>query len=931
MQQLYYDVSLKALLKRFVLIYLPIVIALSIILLTSIRFEKQIELKRIEGIEKSRIEIAKAHITQDFEGVDSDLRVIANLPLLTNYLDSGSQTQLEELADYFLLLSKEKRQYNVVRFVDTRGQERVRINYNEGKPSIVPHSELQDKSRRYYFNDTFRLNRGEVYVSPFDLGIENNRLVIPFMPTIRFGTPVFDSSGRKKGVLLFDYLGGNLLQNFHKVMQGPGRAGMLLNRDGYWLGSAKHEDEWGFMQMLGKSDRTFGHDYPDEWRSVSNDEESTQLTAKGLFVFSTVHPLLPAQHSSSGSDTVFGVSQLEFKPTEYYWKIVSLTPYDVLSSAFFYNQTNNRIMLVMGYLFFATASFIVARSTLSSKQAMTEIRIAATAFESNEGIMVTDANIIILRVNKAFTLITGYSPEDVVGKSPKILSSGRHDAAFYSLMWEKINNSGSWEGEIWNRRKNGEIYPEELTITAVKSENGRISNYVATFSDISITKAAEEEIKHLAFFDPLTRLPNRRLLIDRLQQALASSVRSGRQASLLFIDLDNFKTLNDTLGHDIGDLLLQEVAHRLGSCVRQDDSVGRLGGDEFVVLLENLSEYRLEASEQTEVVGNKILASLSQEYKLSKHDYHNSASIGATVFNGLDHSIDQLFKQADIAMYQAKKAGRNSLRFFDPQMQEILNDRSSLEWELRKAIENDEFQLYYQIQVDGSNQHHPYGAEALIRWIHPERGLISPNDFIPVAEETGMIHLIGSWALKTACAQIKTWQNNPRTCNLVLSVNVSAKQFHKSDFADQVKAAIQSEGINPKLLKLELTESMLHEDINDTIATMSALREIDVSFSLDDFGTGYSSLSYLSRLPLDHLKIDRSFVMNLGANDDSVAICTAIISMAHSLKLKVVAEGVENETQTYILSTVHRCDYLQGYLYGKPEPIEKFEALLMQS
>jgi diguanylate cyclase (GGDEF)-like protein/PAS domain S-box-containing protein len=929
MLQVHSDISSKALLKRFALLYLPIVIVLSIIMLTSIRFEKQIELNRLEDAERNRIEIAKAGIMQDFEGVDSDLRVLASLPLLRNYLDTGSPAQLDELARYFQLLSKEKRQYNVVRYLDAGGQEVVRINFNNSKPSIVPQLELRNEFKRYYFNDTFRLNRGEVYVSPLDLGLENSHPVTSLIPTIRFGTPVFDNAGHKKGVILFDYSGSNLLQSFHKVMQGQEHAGMLINREGYWLGSVNPADQWGGLKTQSKSDGTFAHDFADEWSTISKGEEGALLTDKGLFVYSTVHPLLLGQVTSSDSDSEFaGTSQLEFKSDEYYWKIVSFTPSTVLLGDFFYNQTSNRVMLVIGYLFFALASFVVARTTLGRNQAETEIRIAATAFESNEGILVTDTNNTILRVNKAFTHITGYSSEEVVGKTPKILSSGRHDEAFFASMWESINNSGSWDGEIWNRRKNGEIYPEQITITAVKNEGGYLSNYIATFSDISLTKAAEEEIKHLAFYDHLTRLPNRRLLLDRLQQAIASSARSRRQSALLFVDLDNFKILNDTLGHDIGDLLLQEVAHHLVSCVRQDDSVGRLGGDEFVVILENLSEHRHEAADQTEAVGNKILSSLNQGYQLSRHNYHNSSSIGATIFNGHERSIDQLFKQADIALFQAKKAGRNTLKFFDPKMQETLNDRTTLEVELRKAIENHEFQLYYQIQVEGSLNHRPYGAEALIRWIHPDRGFISPADFIPIAEETELIHSIGWWVLKTACAQIKAWQNEPCTSNLVLSVNVSAKQFHKSDFAEQVKAAIQFDGINPKLLKLELTESMLHENIEATIATMSALRDIGVSFSLDDFGTGYSSFSYLSRLPLDHLKIDRSFVMNLGSTDDSVAICSAIISMAHSLKLKVVAEGVENETQAYILSTVHRCDYLQGYLYGKPEPIEKFDASL---
>jgi len=564
------------------------------------------------------------------------------------------------------------------------------------------------------------------------------------------------------------------------------------------------------------------------------------------------------------------------------------------------------------------------------KKSEEEIRIAATAFEAQEGLMITDADSVILRVNSAFTEITGYDSEDVLGKTPRMLASGRHDAHFYSNMWKKINEIGSWTGEILNRRKNGEVFPEHLTITAVKNSNGIITNYVAGMTDITFKKEAEEEIENLAFYDFLTGLPNRRLLQERIKHAFASSSRSDLYGALLIIDLDNFKNLNDTLGHDMGDMLLQQVANRLTSCVREGDTVARLGGDEFVVILENLSAQPLEAAASTEDACDKILSILNQPYQLTTFEHRNSPSIGAALFKDSLQTIDMLMKQADIAMYQSKKAGKNRLSFFDPKMQDSINTRAALENDLRKAIENHEFQLYYQIQVDSSQNHRPFGAEALIRWIHPERGLISPADFIPIAEEIGLIDIIGMWVLKTACAQIKSWQNEPQFCNLILSVNVSAKQFHQADFIDQVINTVQFFDISPKLLKLELTEGMLLENIETTIATMSTLRTIGIGFSLDDFGTGYSSLSYLSRLPLEYLKIDRSFVMNLGTKDDSVAICSAIISMAHSLKMKVVAEGVENETQNYILSTVHHCDYLQGYLFSRPVPIEQFEARLKQ-
>jgi len=556
-----------------------------------------------------------------------------------------------------------------------------------------------------------------------------------------------------------------------------------------------------------------------------------------------------------------------------------------------------------------------------------QVQISAVAFQSAECLLITDADSVILNVNQAFTKTTGYTAKEAIGQTPNILRSGLHDASFYRAMWETIQQNGRWQGEIWNRHKNGEVYPKLLTISAVKERDGAISNYVGSHTDITISKTAQVEINNLAFYDPLTRLPNRRLLLDRLKQAFASSARSGREGALLFIDLDNFKTLNDTLGHDIGDLLLQQVAERLTSCVRECDTVARLGGDEFVVILQDLSEQTIESAAQAEVIGNKILTTLSQPYQLFTHEYRSSGSIGVALFINHRQALEDLLKHADIAMYQAKKAGRNTLRFFDPQMQETINNRASLENELCKALERQEFHLHYQIQVD--NLYHPFGAEALIRWLHPERGLVSPAQFIPLAEETGLILPIGLWVLETACSQLKAWQQDALTRDFVLSINVSAKQFRQTDFVAQVQTAMQRYAINPTLLKIELTESLLLESIEDTIATMNVLKEIGVRFSLDDFGTGYSSLQYLKKLPLDQLKIDQSFVRDIATNSSDKAIVRTIIAMAHGLELDHIAEGVETEEQRQLLQN-YGCTHYQGYLFGKPMTIEQFEARLKE-
>jgi diguanylate cyclase (GGDEF)-like protein/PAS domain S-box-containing protein len=549
------------------------------------------------------------------------------------------------------------------------------------------------------------------------------------------------------------------------------------------------------------------------------------------------------------------------------------------------------------------------------KRAEQELRIAATAFESREGLIITDERGVILRVNQAFRDLTGYSAEEAIGMNPSMLRSGRHDAKFFQEMWQAIARDGHWQGEVWNRRKSGEEFPEWLSITSVRNAQGKITNYVGNFSDISEKKAAEEEIRNLAFFDSLTKLPNRRLLVDRLQHALATSARSGVFGAVLFIDLDNFKGLNDTKGHATGDELLLEVSRRLTAVVRASDTVARLGGDEFVVVLDQVHEERDQAATNAKIVGNKILSALRHPCVLQGQQYVNSASIGISLFRGNEDKLEDLLRRADTAMYEAKKAGRNTLQFFDPNMQTALEERALLESFLRQGLVDSQFRLHYQVQVDERGR--AFGAEALLRWEHPERGMIPPGRFIPLAEETGFILPLGQWVIETACAQLRAWRDAAGLRDLAVAVNVSAHQFRQSDFVEQVKAIVTRYGIDPGKLKLELTESLVLHNVEEAISKMQQLKGFGIVFSMDDFGTGHSSLSYLKRLPLDQLKIDQSFVRDIATDPSDAVIVQTVISMGRTLGLEVIAEGVENEKQLGLLRE-YGCNAFQGYLFGRP-------------
>ena len=581
------------------------------------------------------------------------------------------------------------------------------------------------------------------------------------------------------------------------------------------------------------------------------------------------------------------------------------------------------VIVVTGLLIALVLSSTVAVRYLDVARRLSnaneDLRQAASVFDNTaEGIMITDAGAKILSVNRAFTWVTGYAAAEVLGKTPQVLSSGRHDMNFYQAIWAGLAATGHWEGEIWNRRKSGEVFPELLTINAIKDNLGQVLKYVALFRDITLIKRTQADLERMAHYDPLTSLPNRSLLGERLNHALDRIRRSGGELAVMVLDLDGFKTVNDSLGHPAGDRLLQTVAERLKSVLRAEDTVARLGGDEFAVILEEL-KHGQDAAE----VARKLLEGLATSVDIGGHTAMVSASIGIALYPQDGDDSTTLLMAADTAMYKSKQAGRNTYHFHHSDMALAVRKRLDLEQGLRRALECNEFEVWYQPQVDLSTGK-VIGAEALLRWREPTVGLIPPNDFIPLAEETGLIIPIGEWVLNAACADAQRWREQ-FGWNGKVSVNVAGPQIERGDFHFSVLRALGAYSLPAQALELEITETFIMHNADNALDVVGQLRALGITTAIDDFGTGYSSLAYLKHLPIDRLKIDRGFVKDLPADRDDAAIVAAIVALGTSLGFTVIAEGVETEAQRDFLIRAG-CDQGQGYLFSRPLPVDAFVA-----
>jgi diguanylate cyclase (GGDEF)-like protein/PAS domain S-box-containing protein len=575
-------------------------------------------------------------------------------------------------------------------------------------------------------------------------------------------------------------------------------------------------------------------------------------------------------------------------------------------------------VMVTGLILFAALRLkerrrLTAVNTL--REHVSNLRQAAAVFDATqEGVLVTDAQMRISHLNPAFTRITGYTLDEIIGRSPQLLKSGRHDRAFYQRMWYELAHDGSWSGEIWNRRKNGEIYPQWQCIRAIHDEQGVLSHYVAVFSDISLLKASQQELDHLAHHDPLSNLPNRLLFSERVARAVEHSHREQRCGAVLLIDLDHFKHVNESLGHNAGDELLKSASARLQSQLNGDMTLARLGGDEFGLLCEHCPQ-----PEQAANLAEQLLNALRQPFSVGEQELFIGASIGISLFPIDAQSVEQVMRNADSALFKAKSSGRATYAFYSQELTSLARQRVELGAQLHQALEQEQLRVFYQ-PVYGLNSGKLVGVEALVRWQHPERGLVPPDQFIPIAEESDLIGSIDAWVLAQACQQMTTWQAQGLVMEF-LSVNVSSRIFSHGKLDGLVTEVLATTGLDAGLLELEITESAVMEDADAALQLMQRLRALGIRLAIDDFGTGYSSLARLKRMPVHKLKLDQSFVRGLPADHDDAALTRAVIALGHSLGLQVQAEGIEDASQAAFLQGLG-CELGQGYLYGKPQPAE---------
>ena len=888
--------------------------------------EERRESERLQAQEATEVSLAIGSLQANFDTLFGDVVYLSEEPTLRDARRRLKASGLTTLTETYRVFAKTKRFYQHVRWIDAAGMERVRIDNIDGKTMVIPADKLQDKSGRYYFKQTMALPMGKIFISPLDLTIEHGELVKPYRPAVRAATTVHDSHGHQQGMVILNFDGKKLIDDILLGFAGSSvEHAMVLNSSGHWLRSPRHEDEWGFM--LGKKNG-FAERYPGVWTTIQQSQRGQFYNDEGLWTFHHYTPVLSRFLLGDGDGWSSDAGAL----AESRLYVVSLVPAREIRSNMYnamFKIWGSAILLLLASL---VGSWVLARVWLSRETAKAELgrlnerNILLTSI--GEGVIGIDRNGVCVFSNTAASAMLHLSEAEITGRALAELIIWRNESAagnmrsgmdgVAAMPFEFAGGLAALDHRIesngWVRTLTGTSFPAWLTVSPAPENEGRIAA-VVTLQDITELKRAEAEAYNLAYYDPLTRLPNRRMLLDRLEIAISSMIRSGQFGALVFVDVDQFKLINDSFGHQHGDHLLIELASLLDSNVRVEDTVAHLGADHFVIMLQDLAESENETAELVEDLAAKVITRVEAGMVVGEKRAQITVSIGIALIADASVKADEVLKRAELAMNQAKSAGRNTLRFFDPLMQSRIDSRVLLESEMRAGLVVGEFVPYYQPKVDMNGQ--IVSVEALVRWQHPVRGLVAPAEFIPVAEDSGLILVLGAQMLRFACVQLAQWAKDGVRPELSIAVNVSARQFRNPPFVDEVKAILTSSGADPKLLLIELTESMLADDIEDVIAKMNALRALGVRFSLDDFGTGYSSLSYLKRLPLYQVKIDKSFISDMLNDPNDATLVRTIIAMGKSLGLKIVAEGVETAEQWEFLRREF-CDQGQGYLFSRP-------------
>jgi len=900
-------------LREFALVFVPFAVLLGGGLigffLVDLAGEKRIQSAR----EMEAVHQAGWELSRDLAVVAGDLFILARSPQLRRVIAGGPAEVRKTLAEEFTAFARHRHLYDQLRYIDERGREIVRVNYVAGRAHAVTGALLQDKSHRYYFKRAKALRPGQIYMSPFDLNVENGRVQVPHKPVIRFATPLTDDLGRRRGILILNYLGTRLLRHIENALAHSSGEGMLLNDEGYWLYSRQIDDRWGFMFGNG---RTLANSRPALWRQIQKTDAAQQLDGAGLLTFTTIYPLLELERSLD--NTPAPARSRPAIPTDgtRSWKLATWVDRDVL-----YAQSRDRLKIgAAGYavliLLWAVVSMRFTRARLAEQQARGFVRKLSSAIEQSTDIVyITDRRGTIEYVNAGFERITGYSRDEALGRSANLLKSGQHDGPFYRGLWDTILKGETFQSVIVNRKKDESLYYEQKTISPLKDAQGRITNFVSTGKDVTDQMAVQQELYHLAFHNPLTGLPNRAFFQEHLHDGMQRARRQRQQMALLFLDLDRFKNVNDSLGHDAGDRLLSLVGQRLKGSCRETDTVAHIGGDEFAIILEGIRD-----SQDVGAISEMIIEALRSPFDLDGYDIFVTVSIGIAMYPLHDVDAQQLVKYADTAMYRAKQRGRNHYAFYSHEMTERVAEQLALDTDLRHALAREEFLLHYQpiVELDSGRL---LGVEALLRWQHPMRGLSVPSEFIQALEDSRLILPVSAWVVAQACRDCLRLAAGANMPELTVAVNLSPHCLLQDGLAETVADVLEQTGLPPTRLALEITESALIEDTERAADALLALKRLGVRLAIDDFGTGYSSLNYLRRFHFDALKIDRGFVQQVTHNPNDRALVTAIIAMAHNLGIEVIAEGVETAAQQALLSEWD-CDAVQGYRILAPDTLD---------